>query len=141
MGSDGLRIGEVAQRAGVNIQTLRYYERRGLLREPPRRPSGYRAYAPETVRVVRFIKRAQKLGFSLREVRELLGLRVSQRASCAQVRARARAKMAEIEGKIAGLQAIREALEALVASCTREGSTRECPILDAIERTSAAGEP
>lgn len=141
MDTDTLRIGEVARQAGVNIETLRYYERRGLLREPPRRPSGYREYAPEAVRIVRFIKRAQELGFSLSEVEELLKLRTSQRASCAQVRARAQAKIADVESKIASLRAIKDALNVLVTSCTKEGSTRECPILEAIERTSRKGEP
>ena len=136
MAEDKLRIGEVAERAGVNIQTLRNYERRGLLAEPDRRPSGYREYSPEAVRVVRFVKRAQELGFTLGEVEELLRLRVDRRASCADVRARARAKIADVEGKVRSLHAIKRALETLLASCRAEGSTRECPILEALDRAS-----
>ena len=79
-----LRIGQVASLAGVNIQTLRYYERRGLLREPERRHSGYRAYPPDTVALIRFIKRAQELGFSLSEVEELLHLRQDRESACRQ---------------------------------------------------------
>lgn len=133
MTSRGLRIGDLAARAGVGIQTLRYYERRGLLKEPPRRPSGYREYPPEAVNLVRFIKRAQELGFTLAEVQELVRLREDRRASCADVRARASAKIRDIDGRIRALRAIRGALAKLVASCTRDGSTRECPILEALD--------
>ena len=90
---NGLRIGEVAARAGVNVQTLRFYERRGLLQEPPRRPSGYREYPPESVRLIRFVKRAQQLGFSLDEVHELLQLRMGRRAACADVKHAAEEKL------------------------------------------------
>jgi MerR family mercuric resistance operon transcriptional regulator len=83
-----LRIGQVATLAGVNIQTLRYYERRGLVREPERRHSGYREYPPDTVALIRFIKRAQDLGFSLREVADLLHLREDRQSSCVDVSAR-----------------------------------------------------
>ena len=91
-----MRMGEVARQAGVNIQTLRYYERRGLLPEPERGTSGYRAYDPDTVRLVRFIKRAQELGFTLREIDDLIELRQSPRRGT-EVRAVAFAKVEDIE--------------------------------------------
>lgn len=133
-----LRIGEVAVQAGVNVQTLRYYERRGLLAEPERTASGYRLYAPEAVRRVRFIKRAQELGFSLREIEQLLRLRDDRASSCEEVQALAEAKIRTIEGKLRQLEALRAALEVLVRSCERGDADRECPILEAIE--DAAGE-
>jgi Hg(II)-responsive transcriptional regulator len=123
----------VAQRAGVHVETLRYYERRGLLKEPKRRPSGYREYAPDTVRLIRFIKRAQELGFTLGEITELLRLQEDQGASCAEVRAAAHAKVQDIERKIRSLGAMKRALDVLIRSCRRGGSTRHCPILEALD--------
>ena len=131
-GSQALRIGAVARAAGVNIQTLRYYERRRLVRPPHRELNGYRRYGVESVRVVRFIKHAQRLGFTLREVQALLRLRDTRGTPCGQVRARAEEKIAEIAAKERQLAAMRQALETLVSSCRREGSRRECPILDAL---------
>lgn len=136
-----MRIGEVAARADVNVQTLRYYERRGLLGAPQRRPSGYREYSPETIRVIRFVKRAQNLGFTLAEVEELLRLRTDRRASCAEVRAAATAKMADIDQKLRQLGAIKGALQTLIDSCTRGGSTRTCPILEVLDDERAGGSP
>jgi MerR family copper efflux transcriptional regulator len=131
-GSQALRIGEVARAAGVNIQTLRYYERRRLVRPAHRELNGYRRYDAESVRVVRFIKHAQRLGFTLREIQALLRLRDTRQIPCDQVRARAEAKIAEIAAKERQLAAMRQALETLVSSCRRDGSRRECPILDAL---------
>ncbi len=128
-----LRIGEVAAQAGVNIQTLRYYERRGLLEEPERRPSGYRTYPLEAVRVVRFIKKSQDLGFTLREVEELLRLRENRSRSRTEVRAIALAKIRDIDEKTRRLRAIRKALDVLVDSCSCRSERMECPILEALE--------
>jgi len=129
-----LRTGEVAAEAGVNVETLRFYERRGLLEEPTRHSSsGYREYPAEAVRVVRFIKRAQELGFTLREIEELLRLRESHGRRCADVRAAATSKLADIERKIGSLRAMKRALAILVKSCSGEGAARECPILDALD--------
>ncbi|MBI2856857.1 MAG: heavy metal-responsive transcriptional regulator [Chloroflexi bacterium] len=128
-----LNIGEVARRAGVNVQTLRYYERRGLLREPQRRPSGYRSYPPDAVRLVRFVKRAQELGFTLAEIEELITLREDRESSCAEVRAAAVAKVNDIDRKLKALRAMKRALGVLVASCAEDGAARSCPILEAIE--------
>ncbi len=124
-------ITKAARQAGVNSQTLRYYERRGLLPKPPRRGSGYRDYAPDAVRIVRFIKRAQELGFSLDEIEELVRLRGVRRADRHRVRALAERKIVDIDARIAHLQSMREALAQLVASC-HGGGKAECPIIDAL---------
>src|SRR6266700_497417 len=110
-----LRIGELAGRGGVNLQTIRYYEREGLLPEPPRLESGYRMFPENTVRRVRFIKRAQELGFTLAEIRELLSLRVERNRSRAEVRALAELKISEIEEKIRTLKAMKRALADLTS--------------------------
>ena len=128
-----LTIGQVAKRAGVNVETIRFYEREGLIGEPKRRASGYRQYAPDVVRRIRFIQRAKELGFSLREVGELLSLRVSRDQTCADVKARTVGKIADIDGKIAVLTRMRSALEKLGASCVGRGPVSECPILDALD--------
>ncbi len=133
-----MRIGEVASRAGVNVETLRYYERRGLLREPDRQTSGYRAYDAEAVRVVRFIKRAQELGFTLADIEDLLRLADGEGPeSCREVRSMATAKIEDMERRIETLQAMRASLVALVKTCHRKGSKRECPLIEAIEETAS----
>jgi Hg(II)-responsive transcriptional regulator len=133
MERERLRIGAVASRAGVNIQTLRYYERRGLLEEPERTHSGYRAYAPDAVRLVRFIKRAQDLGFTLSEIEGLLRLRGDGGRDRRDVRALAQVKLRDIEEKIRRLQSMRQALGMLVDSCGCGGSRLQCPILEALD--------
>ncbi|MBI2854570.1 MAG: MerR family transcriptional regulator [Chloroflexi bacterium] len=128
-----MTIGKAAAEAGVNVQTIRYYERTGLVPAPSRTPSGYRAYGPDTVRLVRFIKHAQELGFTLAEVEELLKLREDRVSPCADVRAAAVAKVKAIEWKIDRLVAMREALCALIACCDSNGSARSCPILETLD--------
>lgn len=123
-------IGEAARQAGVNVQTIRYYERRGLLPRSPRRASGYREFPDESVRIVRFVKRAQELGFSLDEAAALLRLRKSK--DRVRVRAVAEPHLAQVERKIAELTAMRDALKRLVHAC-RCGTTLECPIIEALE--------
>jgi len=130
---EGFRVGEVAKRAGVNLQTIRYYERRGLLPRPPRTASNYRLYPQDSVRRVLFIKRAQELGFTLKEIKELLSLRAAPRARCADVRNRAEAKVRDIDEKMHALDAIRKALTRLIGECSGKGSVTECPILDALD--------
>ena len=132
-----MRIGEAAEQAGVNVQTLRYYERRGLLRRAPRRTSGYREFTDETVRVVRFVKRAQDLGFTLDEIEELLRLRHDKRRDRGRVRAVAGQRVRDIERRIAELQAMRTALSHLL-HCCEEGSTLECPIIEALDGVDGA---
>jgi Hg(II)-responsive transcriptional regulator len=127
-----MRISEAAGQAGVNVQTLRYYERRGLLPKPPRRPSGYREFPDDAVRIVRFIKRAQELGFSLDEVEELLQLRRSSRRDRGRIRKVAEQRILQINQKIAGLDRMRKALLGLVHAC-HEGTTLDCPIIEALE--------
>ena len=124
-------IGRTAQAAGVNTQTLRYYERRGLIARARRGRSGYREYSRDAVDVVRFIKRAQELGFSLDEIEELIKLRGVPRRERHRVRAIAERKVSDIDRKIAQLQAMRDALVTLVASCHRGGDA-ECPIIEAL---------
>jgi DNA-binding transcriptional MerR regulator len=113
--SEGLRTGQLAELAGGNFQTLRYYERRGLLARPPRRPSGQRAYPEEAVRLVRTIKAAQQLGFTLAEIVELLRLTTHHRGG-GELRARAAAKLAEVERRLADLEVVRSALRTVLAS-------------------------
>src|SRR5712692_4844483 len=127
-----MRSGKVAAAAGCNIQTLRYYEGRGLLRQPQRTESGYREYPPDTVRIVRFIKRAQDLGFTLHEIEELLRLRNGEAGRRREVRAIAQAKMRDIEQKQARLQAMHSALGGLLQSCANRRASLSCPILDAL---------
>jgi Hg(II)-responsive transcriptional regulator len=128
-----MRTGEVAAAAGVSVETLRYYERRGILKEPQRRSSGYREYPAETVRIVRFVKQAQQLGFTLEEIEELLALREDDSRSCGEVQTAASAKIDEIDLKVKQLRAMKRALATLVASCVEDASTRECPILEALD--------
>jgi len=133
MATQTLTTGETAERAGVNVQTVRYYERRGLLPEPPRTSGGFRQYKPEHVDRIRFIKRAQELGFTLDEAGELLDLRATPEADRADVRAVAQEKQEEIRRKIRDLQRMQSTLDDLIAACEGHGTTDACPILDALE--------
>lgn len=128
-----LTIGRVARSAGLAIDTVRYYEREGLLEKPARTASGYRHYRPDAVARLRFIRQAKDLGFTLSEIRELLTLKVAPGKSCADVRARARLKIADVEQRIAQLDRMRRALEKLAAACSGRGPVSECPILEAME--------
>src|SRR3989442_11675949 len=130
---NALRTSDVAKQGGVNLETIRYYERRGLLPKPPRTAAGYRTFDPEAVRRIRFIKQAQALGFSLKEVREVLRLRVDPRRSCGDVRARAEAKLADIEKKLRTLHAMRKTLARFIAACSARGPVSGCPILQALD--------
>lgn len=126
-------IGQAAREADVNIETFRYYERRGLVPEPPRSQGNYRLYPGETVRRVRFVKRAQELGFTLNEIRDLLALRESAEATCDDVRVQAVEKVRDIEEKIRSLKAMREAISTLVNRCPGEGPVGACPIIESLE--------
>ncbi len=128
-----MKIGAVATRADVNIQTVRYYERRGLLAKPPRTESNYRLYSEDSVRRVRFVKRAQQLGFTLKEIKDLLALRLKPTSRSSAVKERATAKIADVEHKIRALQRMKRTLTKLTAACDGCGSTSECPILEALE--------
>ncbi|WP_110317996.1 MerR family transcriptional regulator [Mycolicibacterium moriokaense] len=133
-----MRTSEVAAQAHVNTQTLRYYERRGLLPQPERTESGYRAYTPEAVRVVRFVKRAQQLGFTLDEIEELLHLAQGGPASCAEAKAMARTRIADLGHRIEELVGMRDALTRLVDTCDQPRAERDCPILRDLETAAAA---
>ena len=134
-----LRTAEVARQAGVNVETLRFYERNGILPEPPRRASGYREYPPEAVRRVRFVKRAQELGFSLREIKELLDLTTVPRAKAGKVRQMAEAKIAEIDHKIRDLQAMKATLEGLLCACDGRRPLAACPIIESLSSYCSSG--
>ncbi|RMG66911.1 MAG: Zn(2+)-responsive transcriptional regulator [Calditrichaeota bacterium] len=126
-------IGKLAARAGVNIDTIRFYERQGLMPEPRRRESGYRLYSDEDLKRLRFILRAKELGFTLREIRDLLELRVDGETGCEDVRRQAEAKIALIDQKIARLRQVREALSRLAQACRASSPAGECPILHYLE--------
>lgn len=128
-----LTIGKVALQAGVGVETIRFYEREGLIDKPLRRASGYRQYSEEVVARVRFIRRAKALGFSLKEIYELLGLRIEPNATSGEVKSRATRKIEEISDKILSLQQMKEALENLVSACSGKGPVSECPILEAMD--------
>ena len=127
---DRLTIGQLAKSAHVNIETIRYYERRGLIPEPPRNNKGYREYNPDAVGIMTFIKRAQALGFTLKEISELLLLRMEPGKTCGEVKARVIAKIADVEERIAELEQIKVALSQLADQFTGDGPAGQCPILD-----------
>jgi MerR family transcriptional regulator, copper efflux regulator len=131
-----MKIGELARRAEVGIDTIRYYEREGLLPKAQRLPSGYRVYDEQDVRRLRFVRRAKALGFTLPEIRELLALS-SRQDDMAGMKAAATAKLADVEAKMAELERIRAGLEALVAACPGHGALARCPILNALAEDPA----
>jgi MerR family transcriptional regulator, copper efflux regulator len=131
-----LTIGQVAKAAHVNVETLRYYERRALIPKPPRSPSLYRHYPEDTVRRVQFVKHAQALGFSLHEIRGLLSLRATPKARCADVKRRAEIKIGEIELKIRALRAMHIALKRLMSECGGRLPASACPILESLDDRS-----
>lgn len=128
-----LTIGTVAREAGVGVETIRFYERAGLIDDPRRRPSGYREYGPDVVRRIRFIRHAKDLGFTLREIKELLELRVESDRHCGEVLELAQAKIAGIEQRIDALQRMKQVLSKLTTACRRRRPTQACPILEAID--------
>ncbi len=133
-----MTISNVAKKAGVGVETVRFYERKGLVDQPPKPLSGgFRVYPPETVERIRFVREAQELGFSLREIEELLSLRADPSSDCADVRERAQVKLDEITRKRAQLKRIGAALEQLIAACPGQGALQVCSIMDAIEAPEA----
>jgi len=131
--NEEMTIGRVASAAGVNIQTVRYYERRRLLTPAARRESGYRLYRADALRRLRFIKNAQELGFSLEEIRSLLQLRSGPTVSCAKVREKAAAHARDIRERIERLRAMEKVLMRLVKTCQKRGTSEACPILNSLE--------
>ncbi len=131
---EGLSTAEAARLGGVNVETIRYYERYGLVPKPPRTTAGYRIFSDDAVKRLRFIKHAQELGFSLKEIKELLNLRVRRGSSCADVRKKAEAKIADVDEKVRRLQEIRAALVELTDACSGRGLVDTCAILQALNR-------
>jgi Hg(II)-responsive transcriptional regulator len=129
-----MTIARAARAAGVGVETIRFYERRGLIAQPRKPASGFREYDADAVARIRFIRQAQELGFSLREIEELLSLRADPKADCAEVRVQATTKRDEVTKKIANLKRIRMALDTLIATCPGSGALKACTILDAIEQ-------
>ena len=129
-----MTIGTAARKAGVGVETIRFYERRGLIEQPPR-PSGngFRVYPEQSIQRIRFIRQAQDLGFSLKEIEVLLSLRTDPTTDCADVRERAQTKLEEVNNKIARLAAIQSALKSLIDACPGQGAVRSCSILEALE--------
>jgi MerR family mercuric resistance operon transcriptional regulator/MerR family gold-responsive transcriptional activator of gol and ges genes len=130
----GLTIGQLAKSVGVNVQTVRYYERRQLLPPTSRMPSGYRLYGDEALRRLRFIRNAQALGFTLREIDELLSLRIRSTARCGDVQRKAEAKLKQVEVKVRDLRALAKALRGLILDCQAGQPTDRCPILQSLEK-------
>lgn len=135
----GMTIGEIAARASVPTATIRYYEGRGLIPEAPRTSSGYRQYGADAAERLRFIKRAQDLGFTLDDVQDLLALRVDDPAACPVVEAKTREKIEQVRRKIQELERMEAALERLAESCADRRATVECPILDLLAGGEADG--
>lgn len=129
-----LKIGQVAKGAGVNIQTIRYYERIGILKPLHRRDSGYRIYDKSAVQIIRFIKHAQELGFPLEEIQALLKLKSTNSSKCDNVQKRALAHLKEVKAKIARLERMKGALEELIERCCHRMVDSECPILESLEK-------
>ena len=135
-----MTISRAARKAGVGVETIRFYERQGLIEQPPRPlASGFRSYPEQTVERIRFIRQAQELGFSLREVCELLDLRTDPQADAADVRPRATAKLTDVNEKMRQLQGIKDALETLIAACPGHGALGCCSIMEALEGHATAG--
>ena len=132
-----ITIARAARAAGVGVETIRFYERRGLIVQPRKPASGFREYDADTVARIRFIRQAQELGFSLREIEELLNLRADPNADCSEVRAQAATKRNEVTQKIVDLKRIRAALDVLIAACPGKGAVTACSILDALAEAAA----
>ena len=128
-----LTIGQVAKQAGIGVETVRFYEREGLIEEPGRKASGYRQFDEAVIARLRFIRRAKDLGFTLSEIKDLLSLKVDPHTTCADVKQRAQGKIEDIESRIASLQRMKRALTKLSKACSGSGTTGDCPILDALD--------
>jgi Hg(II)-responsive transcriptional regulator len=129
---NGLTIGRLAKQAGLGIETVRFYERQGLIEPPPRTDSNYRIYPEEEVNRLKFIKRAKDLGFTLKEIKDLLELQHCPNATKADIKERTVEKIEDIKKKVRDLIRIQKALEQLAGSCNGHGPLSECPILDAL---------
>ena len=131
-----LRIGEVANKSHVGVETVRFYEREGLIALPQRNVSGYRQYSESAIKQIQFIQHAKTLGFSLKEIRELIKLKSTRDARCKSIKSTAKAKIADIQEKIDALKRMKMALEPLVAQCKSSDPISDCPILNALDETA-----
>ena len=129
-----LTIGLVAKESATGIETIRYYEREGLVKSPPRSASGYRQYPEDTVKRLRFIKNAKELGFSLKEIKEPLSLRVSPEANCCRVKKHTEAKIVDIKERIQELRKIEKTLKKITVACDEQSPLGDCPVLEALDR-------
>ena len=136
---ESLTIGQVARRAGIGVETVRFYEREGLIEEPSRRQSGYRQFSADVIPRLRIIRRARELGFSLKQIKELLDLRTDPSIACTEVRQRAETKVAEIEQRIEDLARMKRALQALAAECRENRTPSRCPFLEALSGMDELG--
>lgn len=136
---NSFKTGEVARRAGVNKETVRYYEKRNLIPEPDRRRSGYRIFTKRHIDQIKFIKRAQELGFTLSEIKELLELRMDEDTTCSEIKKEAQQKYRDVVDKIDDLTRIKNTLVDLIDSCNKDGPKGDCPILEALEGESETG--
>ncbi|MCZ6566015.1 MAG: MerR family transcriptional regulator [Gammaproteobacteria bacterium] len=131
-----LRIGEVANKSHVGVETVRFYEREGLIALPKRNVSGYRQYSESAIKQIQFIQHAKTLGFSLKDIRELIKLKSTRDARCKSIKSTAKAKIADIQEKIDALKRMKMALEPLVAQCKSSDPISDCPILNALDETA-----
>lgn len=130
-----MKISELARKAGVGVETVRFYERKGLISQPNRPvDGGFRSYPEQTIARIKFIRRAQYLGFSLLEVRELLSLRIDPSTDCSQIKKLATVKRLEVTEKIEHLKIIRAALDTIIGNCPGAGNIRECSIVEEMEK-------
>ena len=136
-----MRIGHLAGKAGVAVDTVRYYEREGLLPEPARRPSGYRDYGDDELQQLRFVRRCKALGFTLEETRQLLRLNVDPEADRAEVRALTERRLADVDAKLHELQLLRDSLAELATSCSGHGTLDACPIIHRVLGTTSETSP
>jgi len=128
-----LNIGQVAKQTGVTVETVRFYEKHGLIAAPQRSDSGYRQYPPETVKRVQFIQHAKEVGFTLKDIGELLALRREPGTTCTDIKLRATQKIEEVDQKIQDLKRIRDALGRMIMKCSGRGTLSQCPILEELE--------
>ena len=129
-----LTIGQIAAKAGMSRDAIRIYERQGLIEEPKRSANGYRIYSENTIIHLRFIQRAKGMGFTLKEIGELLAIKKTATNTCEKVRYQAKVKLADIERKISALQSLSKVLNTIVLACEDQGNTEICPILEALEQ-------
>ncbi len=128
-----LNIGQVAKRTGITVETVRFYEKQGLIAAPQRSDSGYRQYSPETVKRLQFIQHAKEVGFTLKDIGDLLALRREPGTSCADIKLSAMQKIEEVDQKIRDLKRIRDALHRMAMKCSGRGALSECPILEELQ--------